>query len=127
MLLYAHSGLRYLVLALGVAVVAYASYGLARRRPYDRRMRVLGAAFTGALDLTVLFGIAHLFTSRFYPQLGGHIVMMVLALAVAHVVSIVIRRRPPEQRTYAPHLVGTLIVLAIVALGIAAIGRPLVG
>jgi asparagine N-glycosylation enzyme membrane subunit Stt3 len=127
MLLSAHSGLRYLVLLLGIAVVAYALYGLARKRPYDRRMRILGAAFTGALDLTVLFGLAHLFTSRFYPQLGGHIVMMVLALAVAHIVSIVMRRRPPEERTYTPHVVGTLTVLVIVALGIAALGRPIVG
>jgi hypothetical protein len=127
MLLSAHSGFRYLVLLLGVIVIAYAAYGMATKKPYDKRMRILAAAFTGALDLTVLLGLAHLFTSRFYPQLGGHIVMMVLAVAVAHVVSVVIRRRPPEQRTYAPHLVATLIVLAIVAFGIMAIGRPIVG
>jgi len=127
MLLSAHSGFRYLVLLLGVLVVLYAAYGTATKRPYDRRMRILAAAFTGCLDLTVLLGVAHLFTSRFYPQLGGHIVMMILAVAVAHVVSAVVRRRPPEQRTYAPHLVSALIVLAIVAFGIMAIGRPIVG
>ncbi len=127
MLLSAHSGFRYLVLLLGVAVVAYAVYGMATKRPYDKRMRILAAAFTGTLDLTVLLGLAHLFTSRFYPQLGGHIVMMALAVAVAHIVSVVMRRRPPEQRTYAPHLVATLIVLTIVAFGIVAIGRPIVG
>ncbi len=127
MLLSAHSGFRYLVLLLGVAVVAYAAYGMATKRPYDKRMRILAAAFTGTLDLTVLLGLAHLFTSRFYPQLGGHIVMMALAVAVAHIVSVVMRRRPPEQRTYAPHLVATLIVLTIVAFGIVAIGRPIVG
>jgi hypothetical protein len=123
MLLSAHSGFRYLVLLLGLIVVAYSAFGLATGRPYDRRMRGLSAAFTGALDLTVLLGVAHLFTSRFYPQLGGHIVMMVLAVAVAHIVSAVMRRRPPEERTYAPHLVGTLIVLAVVSFGILAI-RP---
>lgn len=127
MLLSAHSGLRYLVLLLGVLVIAYAAYGMVTKQPYDKRMRILAAAFTGTLDLTVLLGLAHLFTSRFYPQLGGHIVMMVLAVAVAHVVSVVVRRRPPEQRTYAPHLVATLIVLAIVSFGIVAIGRPIVG
>jgi hypothetical protein len=37
------------------------------------------------------------------------------------------RKRPPEQRTYVPHIVGTLIVLAIVSFGILAIGRPIVG
>jgi hypothetical protein len=127
MLLSAHSGFRYLVLLLGVLVIAYAAYGMATKQPYDRRMRILSAAFTGVLDLTVLLGLAHLFTSQFYPQLGGHIVMMVLAVVVAHVVSAVVRRRPLEERTYAPHLVSTLIVLGIVSFGIVAIGRPIVG
>jgi len=127
MLLSAHSGFRYVVLLLGLLVIAYAAYGMATKRAYDPRMRILAAAFTGAFDLTVLVGFAHLFTGAFYPQLGGHIVMMLLAVAIAHVVSVVMRRRPLEQRTYAPHLVGTLIVLTIVWFGIAAIGRPIVG
>lgn len=127
MLLHLHSGLRYVVLLLGLAVIAYAVYGIAAKRPYDQRMRALAAAFTGAIDLTALVGIAHLFTSRFYSQLSGHIAMMILAVAVAHVVSAVMKRRPPEQRTYMPHVIGTIIVLAIISFGILAIGRPIVG
>jgi ABC-type transport system involved in cytochrome c biogenesis permease subunit len=127
MLLSAHSGLRYLVLLLGVIVIVYAAYGLATKRPYDARMRILATAFTGMLDLTAFFGVAHLFTSTFYPQLAGHLTMMILAVVVAHIVSIVQRRRPLEQRTYGPHVVGTLVVLAIVSFGILAIGRPIVG
>lgn len=127
MLLNAHSGFRYLVLLLGVLVIAYAAYGMITKRPYDQRMRLLAAAFTGSIDLTALLGIAYLFTSRFYPQLGGHIVMMVFAVVVAHVVSAVVRRRPPAERTYAPHLAAAIIVLAIVSFGIMAIGRPIVG
>lgn len=127
MLLEAHSGLRYLVLLTGLVVIGYALYGLATKRTYDKTMRILGAVFTGVLDLTVLLGFANLFTGTFYPQLGGHIVMMVLAAAVAHVVSAVMRRRPPEQRTWMPHVVGTAIVLAMIAAGIMAIGRPIVG
>jgi hypothetical protein len=127
MLLGAHSGLRYLVLLLGLAVVAYAAYGLITKRPYDQRMRILSLAFSGMLDLQVVVGLAYLFTSRFYPQLGGHLLMMILAVAITHIVSAVQRRRPPEQRTYAPHVVGTLVVLAIISFGILAIGRPVVG
>lgn len=123
MLLSAHSGFRYLVFLLGLVVVGYAIYGLTTKRPYDNRMRGLAAAFTGMLDLTALLGLATLFTDSFYPQLGGHIVMMVLALAVAHVVSTVMRKRPPEQRTFTPHVVGTLVVLGIITLGILSI-RP---
>jgi hypothetical protein len=127
MLLGAHSGLRYLVLLLGLAVVAYATYGLATKRPYDQRMRVLSLLFSATLDLQVVIGLVYLFTSTFYPQLAGHLVMMVLAVAITHIVSAVQRRRAPEQRTYAPHVVGTLVTLAIISFGILAIGRPIVG
>lgn len=127
MLLDAHSGSRYLVLLLGIVVIVYSAYGMATRRPYDKRMRIIATSFTLSLDLTLLFGLLHLFTSNFYPQLVGHIVMMVLAVAVAHVVSVVVRKRPLEQRTYAPHLVSAVVVLALVAFGIMAIGRPIVG
>lgn len=127
MLLYAHSGFRYLVLVMGCVVIAYTAYGLATGREYDKTMRILSAAFTGVVDLTVLLGFATLFAGIFYPQLGGHIVMMVLAAVVAHVVHGVMKRRPDDQKSYTPHLVGTLVVLAMVVAGIMAIGRPIVG
>lgn len=127
MLLQAHSGLRYLVLLMAVVVIAYAVYGLATKRDYDKQMRIFSAIFVGVTDLTVLTGFANLFTGTFYPQLGGHIVMMVLAAVLAHVVHGVMKRRPPEAQTFTPHIVGTLIVLACVVGGIMAIGRPLVG
>lgn len=128
MLLQAHSGFRYLVLLLGVLVVAYALYGAATKRPYDKQMRVLSAAFTGMVDLTVLLGFANLFFGiGFYPQLGGHIVMMLLAAVVAHVVHGVMKRRPDDKKSYTPHAVGALVVLGCVAAGIVAIGRPIVG
>lgn len=127
MVLGAHSGIRYLILLVGIAVVLYAAYGLVTKRPYDKNMRILAAAFTGLIDLQILVGLATLFTGVFYPQLGGHIVMMVLAAVIAHAVSMVMKRRPPEQRTYAPYLVSTLIVLGMLAGGIMAIGRPVIG
>ena len=77
MLLAAHSGIRYLVLLTGLIVVGYAGFGLATARPYDKKMRILSAAFTGFVDLTVLLGFANLIAGTFYPQLGGHIAMMI--------------------------------------------------
>lgn len=127
MLLHAHSGIRYLVLLAGLLVIVYAAYGIVTGREYDRRMRVLSAMFTGFMDLNVLFGIGLLFTGTFYPQLGGHIVMMVLATALAHLVHGVMKRRPPQEQTFAPHLVGAVVALGIVAAGILAIGRSIVG
>ena len=127
MLLSAHSGLRYVILLTAALTLGYAIYGLATGRPYDKRMRIFAAAFVGAIDLAILFGVALLFTGRFSPQVGGHVGMMALAATVAHVVSAVTKRRPPEERTYAPHVVGTLVVIALVVAGVLAIGRPIVG
>ena len=127
MLLHAHSGLRYLVLLMGIVVIAYAAYGLATQAEYGKRMRVLSAIFTGVIDLTVLLGIIMLFTGMFYPQLAGHISMMILAAVIAHVIHGVMKRRPPDAQTFTPHVVGTLIVLACIVAGIMAIGRPIVG
>jgi hypothetical protein len=127
MLFGAHSGLRYLVLLLGLVVVGYAAYGLIAKRPYDRHMRILSTVFTGVLDLQVVIGLAYLFTTTFYPAFAGHLTTMVLAVAITHIVSAVQRRRPLEQRTYGPHVVGTLVVLALISFGIMAIGRPILG
>ncbi|MEC7740092.1 MAG: hypothetical protein VYA31_04680 [Gemmatimonadota bacterium] len=126
-MLNAHSGFRYLVMIAGLIVIGYAVYGMATGRSYDKTMRITSAIFTGLVDLTALLGIVTLLSGTFYPALTGHITMMVLAIVVAHVVSVVIKRRPEEERTYTPHLVGTLVVLGLIAVGIMTIGRPLVG
>jgi hypothetical protein len=127
MLFNAHSGLRYLVLLAGIAAIAYAAYGAATGRPYDKTMRILGSAFAGTMDLTALVGIGTVLVGNFYPQLGGHIVMMVAAAIVAHIVPAVMKRRPMKERTYMPHIVGTAVAMGLVITGIMAIGRPIVG
>jgi hypothetical protein len=127
MLLQTHSGFRYLVLLAALVLIGYSVYGLVTKRDYDGRVRVLSAVFTGLLDVTVLLGAINLFTGVFYPQLGGHIVMMLLAAVLAHVVHGVMKRRPPESQTYTPHIVGTLIILGLIVAGTLAIGRPIVG
>jgi heme A synthase len=128
MLLLAHSGVRYLVFLTGLLVVGYALFGLATKRPFDKTMRSLGSVFTGVMDLQVLLGVTLLVTGfGFYPALSGHIATMVLAAAVSHVVPAVMRRRPAERRSYGPYAVGASVALALVALGILSIGRPIVG
>lgn len=126
-LVYAHSGLRYLVLLAGVLVLGYALYGAATRREYDKPMRVLGGIFAGSLHLNLLLGLALLFTGRFSPQLIGHIFMMVFAAVAAQLVPSVMKRRPMAERTYLPHAIGAVVALALVVGGIMAIGRPIFG
>jgi len=125
MLFYAHSGLRYLVLLLGVVALLYALFGLVTRRPYEPRMRTIAALFAVSLHIQVLVGIGLLFTGRFYPSLIGHIFLMLLAAVVAQVVPSVMRRRDPSQRKYLPHVVSIVVALGLIWSGVAAINRGL--
>lgn len=127
MLFHAHSGIRYLVLLAGLAAVVYAAWGLLARRPYGKGMRVLAAVFAGLLDLNVLLGFALLLSRPFHTQLVGHLATMVLAAVAAHVVPFAMRRRPVAERGYAPYLVSSLVALALVLVGVMAIGRPVLG
>lgn len=125
LLFHAHSGVRYLLLLAGVLAVAYALFGLATGRRWDRGMGILAASFAGLLHLQILLGVVLIFTRGFYPALIGHITMMVFAAAVAQVTSSVMKRRPEEERGYTPYLVSTAVALALVVGGIMAIGRPI--
>ena len=127
MLFYAHSGVRYLVLLAGVLTLAYALYGAATRRPYDPRMLTLSRVFAVSLHLQVLVGIAVILTGQFYPALIGHIVTMVFAVVVATIVPAVMRKRDPAARGWMPHLIGTVVALALIWAGIVAIGRSPLG
>lgn len=123
----AHSGVRYLVLLVGVLTLGYAIYGAVTKRPYDHTMLRLARTFAGLTHLQLLLGVALLFTQRFYPALAGHLLPMVFAAVVATVVPAVMRRREPAARTWMPHVVATLVALALMVVGITAIGRPLLG
>lgn len=124
---HAHSGVRYLALLAGIALIAYAAAGLVRGRPHDRTVRILASVFRGMMDLAAFLGVAVLFSGRFYPAVGTHIVLLGLAVVVSHVVPAVMRRRPPEERTLMPYIVATAVALGLVAAGTLAIGRPVVG
>ena len=123
-----HSGFRYLFLLAAVATIVYAVYGMIAKRPYDQRMRVLSVLTMLSLDFTSFLGVAVIFSTRTrYAGLGPHIATMLFAMVTVHIVSSVMRKRPPEERTYAPHLVSAAVALALVWVGIAALGKPLIG
>jgi len=126
-LLHLHSGFRYLVLLAAVAVLVYGIRGVATGRPFDERMRKLGALFAMTLHAQILIGVGLLFTGSFSPAVTGHVFMMLFGAGVAQVVPSVMRRRPPEARSYAPYLVSTAVAMALVVFGIMALGRPLMG
>jgi hypothetical protein len=123
----AHSGWRYLILLGGIATVAYALYGQLTGRSYDKPMRVLGSAYAGLIHLQILLGIAMIFAGRFSSGSGVHIITMLFAAACAQVPVSVMRRRPEADRTFGPYAVFGALSLALVVLGIGALGRPVFG
>ncbi|MBW3629060.1 MAG: hypothetical protein KY464_07150 [Gemmatimonadetes bacterium] len=122
-LFYAHSGLRYLVLLVGVAAALNAALALRSERPANSADRVLMAAFTGLMDLQGLLGIGLVISGILYPALIGHLAMMLLAIVVAHVSSVVARKAPDPRRGHAMRLAGVLGALVLIVGGIMAIGR----
>lgn len=122
---YMHSGIRYLVLLVALAALAYLLFGLATKRDFDKLAGALTGAYVGLMDLQVLLGILLYLLIPSYPALLGHVVMMLAAVSVAHVVNVVNKRR--ETKSYAVALVGVVLSLVLIVGGIMSIGRPIFG
>lgn len=121
MLYMAHSGLRYLVLAVGLLAVVYFLLGLLTRKPVTRAVRVLGSSYVGLLDLQILLGLVLLVMGQWERRVIGHVVMMVLAAGVAHGLMVANRKRATPGWTLPLAAVGGSLLLIIG--GIMAIGR----
>lgn len=124
-LFHAHSGLRYLVLLAGILSLAYSLVRMLQGRPWDRPGRILLVSFVGVLDLQLLLGLLLVALGVFYPALWGHLVMMVLAAASAHMASAINKRRPPERQSHRVAVLGVAGSLILVIGGITAIGRSI--
>lgn len=126
MLYQAHSGLRYLVLLAGVAALVALLIDLSAKRQ-SSAARALSAAFTGLLDLQVLLGIGLVIGGVYYGALMGHLMMMILAVGAAHATSILAKREPDARKATIARLAGVFAALVLIAVGVAAIGRNIVG
>ena len=118
-----HSWLRYAVFALGVAAFLYALWGLLKQRPYQKLMWDLASWFTLSLYLQIVIGFFLIFgtTNRFFDRtLWIHMVLSMVAAAVAQLTYSANRRRLREERTYAIHVWGVGLAMALVLAGILA-------
>lgn len=124
---HAHSGLRYLVLIAGVIALIVMALGISGRRPFEKPSRISLAAFTGLLDLQILLGIVMVVLGCFYGALMGHLMMMILAAAAAHGLSVYARKQADPRRAHTLGLVGVVLALVLITGGILSIGRTPVG
>ncbi|MFT3774960.1 MAG: hypothetical protein QM820_57160 [Minicystis sp.] len=133
LLLVLHSGLRWIVIALGLAALARALTALRRRAPWGRTDERLARGFLAALDTQVLVGIVlWLFFSPFaqvFRQSPGaamrdsmvrfwgmeHQVGMLLAFLAAHVGRSLQRRRADARAKHRTQAIALLVWTALVA------------
>ena len=125
-LYHAHSGLRYLVLLAAVVAIVVLGIGLATGRRLGAT-RAATAAFTGLLDLQVLLGLGLVLGGMLTARATGHLMMMVLALVVAHAASIMGGKAKDDKRELTVRLIGIVLALVLIASGIMAIGRGVLG
>lgn len=122
-LFHAHSGLRFLILLLGVVNVVVLASGLVTKKPFGKVHRILGASFAGSIHLQVLLGLVMVAMGRWYPALIGHLAMMLLAAIVAQAAMTVNRRRATPGMQLP--LIGVVVALLCIFGGVMAIGRGL--
>lgn len=122
-----HSYVRYLVLLAAVGAIVTALLGWRTAGLPPRAERALSGAFVGLLDLQIVLGLVLLLTGfPFRGQLMGHLFMMLLAAASAHVGSVVARRREPARSGSPARLVGFALALVLIVGGIMAIQRSII-
>jgi hypothetical protein len=124
-LFHAHSGLRYLVLLVGALSLLHSLVSMFRAEKWNRRGRILLASFVGLMDLQVLIGLGLILVRTFYPALWGHLSLMILAAAAAHVALSLNKRRPPERQSHGLAAAGSGLALLLIVGGILSIGRSL--
>ena len=119
-----HSLLRYAVFILGLAAFAYALWGALGHRPYQKRMWDLASAFTFSIYLQIILGFFLIFstTNRFFDRsLGLHMILSMIAAAMAQLTYSSNRRRPRDERSYWTHVWGVGLALALVLAGVLSI------
>jgi len=120
----AHSGLRYLVLLVGAVALVWFLVGSILQKPYRPPAPAALATFAGLLDLQVLLGLTMWAGGRRPERVVEHLACMIAAVVVVHLVSIVQRRRR-DPTGYALPLAGVTLALALIAIGIRALGRSI--
>ena len=124
-LLGAHSGLRFLVLFAGLFSIAVCAIGLVQKKEFSKLARISGSVFVGLLDLQVLLGVAMVLMGTWYPKLIGHLVMMLSAAVLTHV--LLIKNRRSARPGYVLPLIAVGVAFVLIVGGIYAIGRDPLG
>src|SRR5690625_2109272 len=122
MVFHAHSGVRYLVLLVGIVALVAFLYGQITRKPVGPGKGIM-AAFVGVLDLQLLLGLVLVFLMPFYGALIGHLVLMIAAVALAHASASIARNTPDAPSAISIRLLGVLVPPVLLVGRLMSVGR----
>lgn len=123
-LLSAHSGWRWIVMLAVLVAIGYGLWGWLTKQPWNDLARKIMLYTTIAIDIQLLGGLALYVANKSWSQLNPaqirfeHPTMMVLALGLAHVVSVKVKRGKVPATRYTWMALGTLAVLVLIVVGI---------
>ena len=91
-LLYTHSGLRWLIVIAAILALGVFGYGWIVKKTFPKLGRILPAAYSGLLDTQALLGLIFMlwtgFTGSGFPRFRlEHMFMMIVAAVLAHLPS----------------------------------------
>jgi hypothetical protein len=132
-MLITHSWLRWLVLGTGVAVLIGSAIGLMKSTEWSKRDSAIQASWVGFMDLNMLLGIGLYagvspITKAAFQDMGSamgdatlrffaveHLMMMLLAVIVAHVGRVLTKKRERKHRI---SLISAVISMLLLLAGI---------
>jgi len=116
-LLEIHSGLRWIIVVIGIVAVIRFLIGMARKDEFSKIDRGLSSGFSGLMDLQATLGLLYLFITGFGgagfpPYRIEHTVTMLIAAVVAHAPSIF--KKATNRHTVAlASVLGAMILIVI--------------
>lgn len=116
-LLEIHSGLRWIIVAVGLGAIIKFLIGMARKGEFDKIDRGLSSGFSGLLDLQVMLGLLYFFITGFGgvgfpPYRIEHLVTMLIAAVVGHAPSI-FKKAPRKHAVAFYSVIGAMILIVI--------------
>jgi len=125
-LYYTHSGLRYVILLVALAALIALAYSVVTGGA-PLAARRLTTAFAGLLDLQIVLGIALMMGGIFPDAVTGHLILMIFAAVVTHGAFLIGQQLESVRSELAVRLAGIIVALALIVVGILAIGRSVLG